>query len=62
LKFQHITVPSSSESNSSRLVLDTEYEGIMIPQNVGHYPPDTATHPRRLQSAFHKCSAQTQLS
>jgi len=58
----YITVPSSSELNSSRRVLDTKYEGIMIPQNMEHYPPDTASHPKRLQSALHKCSAQTQLS
>lgn len=45
LIFQQITVPSSSESNSSRRVLDAEYEGIMIPQNVGHYPPATVSHP-----------------
>jgi hypothetical protein len=47
----YITVPSSSELNSLRRVLNTEYEGIIIPQNMRHYPPDIASHPKRLQSA-----------
>lgn len=62
LEFQQITLPSSLESNSSRRVPDTQYEGIMIYQNMRHYPHDTASHPRRLQSALHKCFAQTWLS
>jgi hypothetical protein len=39
-------------------VLDAEYEGIMILQNIGHYPPDTASHPGKLGSPFHEFFAK----